>query len=248
MRVKGLTNAAQGANTGKNTVPLQPQLIRGSILVPFNWSMTINPGDSDATIVTNLQTALKSLLTNNSYGSRGFFIGPYETYDDKMEPPTEQTLGYGKKVETNRAVYNDEFVFDEGGLDYFKSVLTFRGKTSTYKRLDIDLAGNVGGCCTFDSNGNFTGIAGYTLSRLYPHDRKNPNKSIEAEYRIAYTLDNSAEYNENNCTIETGVDMIGFVQNLGINDVNIVPTGPMVAHVATFVITAEDGGINLALT
>ena len=141
MRVKGLTNAAQGANTGKNTVPLQPQLIRGSILVPFNWSMTINPGDSDATIVTNLQTALKSLLTNNSYGSRGFFIGPYETYDDKMEPPTEQTLGYGKKVETNRAVYNDEFVFDEGGLDYFKSVLTFRGKTSTYKRLDIDLGG-----------------------------------------------------------------------------------------------------------
>ena len=248
-RVKGLNNAQIGRNTGKNTTPLNPGLIRGSILVPYNWTFPIGPTDTDATMVTNLQAALLALLVNPNYNARGFYIGPYETYDDKMEAPTEQKLGYGKTVETNRAVYNDEFVFDEGGLDYFMSVLSFRGKFNQYKRVDIDIAGNVGGCTTIDpTTGLVTGFQGYTLSRLYPHDRKNANKTTEMEYRIAYTLENSAEYNENCYILETGVDMIGFVQNLGIQDVNITPVGPMVAHVASYVVTAEGGGINLALT
>ena len=248
MRIAGLTNAAQGANTGKNTTPLQPQLIRGSILVPYGWTMAIAPGDTDATIVANLQAALLAVQTNVSYVSRGHYIGPYETYEDKMTAPTVQTLGYGKEVETDRGRYNDEFIFDEGGIDYHKSVLTFRGKHNQYKRLDIDLSGNVQGACTYDTTGKFTGIQGFALSRLYPHDRKNANKTTEMEYRIAYSLRNSAEYNENLCIIETGVDMIAFVENLGVQDVAITPTGAMVAHVVDCIITAEDGGINLALT
>ena len=249
MTIKGLTNNAVGLNTGKTPESLLPSLVVSGILVPFDWTFPVGVGDSDTTILANLETALSALLLNDSYEARGFYVGPFETFNDKSEATTYQTLGYGRKVKTQRMIITKEYQILDGGVQYWKAIQSFTGKIDQYKWLEIDNQGILYGTSTVDIvTGDITGMQGITLSALEPQDRKQANKSTVEEYILNMTFQDSGEVNENLYTIETGIELDAYVDDLGVQDVTMTPFGVMVATVVGLRVRSGDGGVDICLT
>ena len=249
MTVKGLTNNSQGLNTGKFAASLESGLVISGMFVPYAWNLPIAVGDSDVTILANLETALTGLLTNDSYAARGFYVGPFEAFTDKSEATTYQTLGYGRKVKTQRQIITKEYQILEGGLQYWRSIQSFTGKIDAYKWLEFDNQGVVYGTNEKDiTTGVVIGMQGIRLSALEPQDRKQANKSTVEERILNLTFQNSGEVNEDLCTIETGIDIDAFITDLGIQDVTMQPFGVMVAHVVGLRVLSADGGVDMCVT
>lgn len=249
MNVKNLRASTGIQNTGKIANPLDPDLVISGMLVPYTWTQTVAIGESSTTTLANLETALTGLLLNDDPLQRGFYIGPFDAFNDKSEATTYQTLGYGKKVETQRQIITKEYQIIEGGVEYWKSVQSFKGRIGQYKWIEFDNSGVVYATNTYDATlQTVTGYQGFRLSDLTPQDRKQANKGAVEEHIISLTFQNSGEANEDLYTLETGIEIDELISGLGIQDVNITATGPMVAKVTTFSITAGFGGINLCVS
>ncbi len=241
-----LSDPTLNANTGKIDNPLFGGLVISGMLVPYDWSLAIPAGENPVTTLANLETALSALLLHDTPASRGFYVGPFDAFNDKSEATTYQTLGYGKKVKTQRQVITKEYQIVDGGIQYWKALQSFTGKIDQYKWLEFDNEGVVYGTnCTDDTTGAVTGIQGVKLSSLEPQDRKQANKGSIEEHLFVVSYQNGAEVNESLFTIETGIDIDSYITDLGIQDVTITPTGPMVAKVVSCAITSGDGAINM---
>jgi hypothetical protein len=257
--IKGLKTQGRGSNTGKPAQAFDPSLLKGAILVPFAWNVPIAPGDTDTIIINRILASLFGVGSAPGtaiavdYAQRSFYIGPFEQFDDKSDAPTIQTLGYGKKIDTFRGVYNLDFIFDQGGVDYFHSVLSFRGKKDVYKLVLFGANGELWCTKQFDNNGNIIGMQGVQMSRLYPNDFKFGNEKSEALYGVSFSLSNSKEINENAFVVLTNMDLVSYIEGYGIQDVYLnvpltlgVPT-PIVHAAGTLAVTPlfAGGGLNL---
>ena len=244
--IKDLRDPKAVMNTGKYANPLFAGLVISGILVPYNWSFAIALGEDPLVTLANLETALSTLLLNDDPTQRGYYIGPFDAFNDKSEATTYQTLGYGKKVKTQRQIITKEYQILDGGVQYWKSVQSFTGKIDQYKWLEIDNQGVLYGTnCVDPTTLLVTGIQGVQLSALEPQDRKQANKSTVEEHILNLSFQNSGEVNEDLFTIDTGIELDSFVNDLGIQDIVITATGPMVAKVVSFAITSSDGATNL---
>lgn len=248
MQVKGAGNAQTGLNVGKAANPLEPGLIISGIFVPFNWYLPIGPTDSDVTILANLQSNISALLINNSYAARAFYIGPFEGFTDKSEDTTWQTLGYGKKVKTQRRIITKEYQVLDGGVEYWRAIQSFTGKIDDYKWLEIDNQGVVYGTQSTTSAGVYQGMQGYRLSALEPQDRKQANKGSKEERMLSLSFQDSAEHNEFADYIETGIEFDDFVSPLAVTDVDMETTGLMVGHIVYVRALSQDWDIDLTAT
>ena len=246
MTVKNAVDPNAIMNTGKMSNPLYAGLVISGMLIPYNASMTVNPGDSALTVVANLQTWLSGMLLNDTPSSRAFYIGPFDAFNDKSEATTYQTLGYGKKVKTQRQIITKEYQIVDGGVQYWRAIQSFTGKIDQYKWVEFDNQGVFYGTNqTNATTGAIIGVQGIQLSALEPQDRKQANKSTVEEHILNLSFQNSGEVNEDLFTIESGIELDLFVNDLGLQDVSIVATGAMVAKVVSFAITTGDGAINL---
>lgn len=246
MNIKNLTNPTAGSNTGKIDSPLYGGLVVSGILVPFDWTFAVGVGDSAATILANLETALSAVLLHDTYLSRGFYVGPFDAFNDKSEETQYQTLGYGKKVLTQRSVYTKEYQIVDGGVQYWKALQTFNGKTDQYKWLEIDNEGVIYGTETLDATtGLVTGMQGLQMSSFEAQDRKQANRTEIEGHMLNITLAKSSECNERLFTIQTGIELDSYVSAFGVQDIKIRKTGVMVAKVVSFAITTGDGSINM---
>ena len=249
MTVKGLTNNVQGLNTGKYEESLESGLVVSGMFVPYDWNLPVAVGDSDVTILANLETSLTGLLINDNYGSRGFYVGPFEAFTDKSEATTYQTLGYGRKVKTQRQINTKEYQILEGGLQYWRSIQTFTGNITQYKWIEFDNQGVVYGTNYKNTaTGVVLGMQGIRLSALEPQDRKQANKSTVEERILNMTFQNGGEVNEDLFTIETGIDIDSLIADIGVQDVTMQPFGVMVAHVVGLRVLSADGGVDICVT
>lgn len=246
MVVKNLVDPTQVMNTGKTANPLFAGLVVSGILVPYNWTFAVAVTDSFATILANLETALAAALLHITPTSRAFYVGPFDAFNDKSEATTYQTLGYGKKVKTQRQIISKEYQVVDGGVEYWRALQSFTGKIDQYKWLEIDNQGVIYGTQTLDPTTlAVTGMQGIQLSSLEPQDRKQANKSTIEEHMLMLSFQNSGEVNESLYSIQTGIELDGFVNDLAIQDVTWTATGLMIAKVVSFMVTAGDGSINL---
>jgi hypothetical protein len=244
--LKNLKNPTDVMNTAKYANPTFGDLVISGMLVPFNWTLAIPVGEDPATTLANIETALSALLINDDPLLRGYYVGPFDAFNDKSEATTYQTLGYGKKVKTQRQIITKEYQIIDGGLQYWKSLQSFTGKIDQYKWLEFGNTGIIYGTNTKSATtGAVTGIQGVKLSSLEPQDRKQANKSTVEEHLFVVSYQDGAEVNEDLFTIDTGIGIDDFVNDLGIQDIVITATGPMVAKVVSFAITSADGGVNL---
>ena len=246
MTIKGLTNSSIGLNTGKVSNSLQPGIVVSGILVPYDWKLDISVAESDTAIVTALEDALTDLLINDTYTERGHYVGPFEAFNDQSEATTYQTFGYGRKVKTQRRIITKAYEVFDGGIQYWRALQSFNGKINQYKWLEIDNQGVIYGTQYFDpTTGKVTAFTGIELSSLEAEDRIQANKTTVEQRIFNITIADSGEVNENLFTIETGIELDSFVQDLGVQDVVFTPTGVMVGHISYFRVTAGDGGLDM---
>jgi len=216
------------SNTGKADQYLNPDIFVGDYLVPRTWKVDHTEHASAEEVAANVLAAINTGLLNPNPEARIYFIGPYESLDDQSEAPTVQTLGHGKKVTTKRGLTYHTHTFDEGGFQYFHSVLTFRDRIRDFKIVRIDAKGNLVGTRVYSTpegglNGlQVTGFKGLTLSRLYPMDWKAANADTEALYGIEIGLKTPDEINEHIYVVETGQDMIAYAEERGIQQVELI--------------------------
>lgn len=259
-------------NTGKNKQFLNPGLIVGDYLVPYGFNIPISPEANNADIISLVRTKLDEGMLETDPNKRIYFIGPYESLDDQSEAPSVQTLGYGKKVTTDRGRAYHNHSFDEGGFQYFQSVLSFRDRIREFKTVRVDAHGNLYFTASIGTvEGDLSGqqivaIKGIELSRLYPADWKAANKDTEAMYGIEIGMKTPSEWNENLFVVEMGEDMLAFAEDRGVQDVelqfidtegggvilllasvagrriNLVDALPEMLVVASFKATNEDNG------
>lgn len=216
-------------NTGKNPKYLNPAIIVGALLVPYGWNVAFNAYDTSGSIVETVLDKIKLNLIAAAPKDRIRYIGPFESVENQNEAVKVQTLGYGKKVTTDRAKKYDMFTFDEGGLQYFRYVLSYRDQIRQFKLIYFDTNGvlytapNLGiPVDGSELNGpQVLGAKGFELSRLYPNDWVAPTQDTEAIYGIEIGLKNPLEWNENLLTIETGVDMLALCEELAVQGVDL---------------------------
>jgi len=249
MNIKNLRTTSGVMNTGKATDALQPGLVISGMFVPYDWTLAIAPGTTPTAILAALESALSALLIHDTPLSRGHYIGPFDAFNDKSEATTYQTLGYGRKVKTQRQIITKEYQIVEGGVEYWRAIQSFTGKIDQYKWIEFDNEGVVYGTQTLSTTtGLVTGIQGFRLSALEPQDRKQANKGSIEERILNLTFQDSAEANENLYSIETGIDIDQYVADLGVTDVTLTATGVMVAKVVSFAVTSFFGGVNICET
>ena len=240
MTIKNLGDPTTIMNTGKYSDPLYAGLVISGLLVPYNWTFPVAVGDSPVTILANLETALSALLLNDDPTLRGFYIGPFDAFNDKSEATTYQTLGYGKKVKTQRMIITKEYQIVDGGVQYWKAIQSFTGKIDRYKWVEIDNQGTFYATNTVDPATHLvTGCQGFKLSALEPQDRKQANKSTIEEHILNLSFQNSGECNEDLFSIETGIELDSFVNDLGIQDVKITGQSNSCSATITFTNTNE---------
>lgn len=231
-------------NTGKNPKYLNPAIIVGALLVPYNWVVPFNAYDTADVAIDAVMTKVQRGLIAADPKERIRYIGPFESVENQNEAVKVQTLGYGKKVTTDRAKKYDMFTFDEGGLQYFRYVLSYRDQIRQFKLIYFDANGvlytapDIG--TPLDGvtlNGvQVLGAKGMELSRLYPNDWVAPTQDTEAIYGIEIGLKNPLEWNENLLTIETGVDMLALCEELSVQGVDF-----------TFVEVIDGGEVNFTM-
>lgn len=249
MTVKGIAAGAAGLNSGKVDGALFASLVVSGIFVPYDWYFAVAITDSDVTILANLQTQLSAVLLHDTYASRGHYVGPFEAFTDRSEATTYQTLGYGRKVKTQRRIITKEYQILEGGLQYWRSIQSFEGKIDQYKWLEIDSEGVLYGTYERDATtGAVIGLTGFRLSALEPQDRVQANRNTVEEHILNLTFQDSAEANEDLYAIESGIDLDAFVADLGIIDVVMKETGVMASHVLDIRVLAGDGSIDITQT
>lgn len=224
-----LINQTGVLNTGKNPKYLNPGTIVGAMLVPYGFNIPFSATDTSASIITTITDKIKRGLVAADPKQRIRYIGPFESVENQNEAVKVQTLGYGKKVTTDRAKKYDMFTFDEGGFQYFRYVLSYRDRIREYKLIYFDANGVlytaplIGEPADGDLlNGNqVIGTKGFELSRLYPMDWQAATQDVEALYGIEIGLKNPAEWNENLLTIETGVDLLALCEELSVQGVEL---------------------------
>ncbi len=224
-----LPNQSAVLNTGKNPKYLNPAIIVGALLVPYGWNVPFNAYDTSGDIIGDVMTQVKRGLIAVEPKERIRYIGPFESVENQNEAVKVQTLGYGKKVTTDRAKKYDMFTFDEGGLQYFRYVLSYRDQIRQFKLIYFDANGVLYTAPTIgfadggdDLNGpQVIGAKGFELSRLYPNDWVAPTQDTEAIYGIEIGLKNPQEWNENLLTIETGEDLLSLCEEYAVQGVDL---------------------------
>jgi hypothetical protein len=216
-------------NTGKNPVYLNPAIMVGALLVPYGWSVPINDYGTNETNINAVMAAIKMGLVSADDKQRIRYIGPFESVENQNEAVKVQTLGYGKKVTTDRAKKYDMFTFDEGGWQYFRYILSYRDKIRQFKLIYFDANGVLYPTSIMDvvsgdpsKMPRVVGVKGDELSRLYPMDWQAPTQDAEALYGIEIGLKNPLEWNENLLAIETGTDLLALCEELSVQGVELL--------------------------
>ena len=247
-QIRGLQILTNGRNTGRAGISLMPGFIKGDLLVPFGWSVAVGAGDSDATIVANVLTAITTGLINNSHLARFQFIGKYITFDDKSEAPTMQKFNLGGTSKVNDGKYIHEYTYDNGGVDYHNAVRTYDRKEDQYKVIRIDGAGVIYGVNQYDNTGALIGFQGIELDNLNVYPRKEATFTTEAEYRVGYTFTDPLEMNDNMFAVATGINVFDLIENNLVVDITLVPFAFTATKVLPVMIKTVSGNVNLADT
>ena len=242
----GLSTENGVANLGRYGAPINIGPILSGILTPKAWKYEFTEGATDAAKIAALETAISAMLLNDDPQQRGFYVGPFEQFDDKGEATQYQTMGYGNKFETKSATITKEYTFVNQGIDYWVKMLTFKGKHKKYNWLEVDNKGVVCGTKYYSTTtGLATGIKGYQLADLSPQNRKQSTGGSVELHVLNLSYQKSSEANEQLEVVDTNIDYDGVIKDLVINDVTITATGAMVSKVVTCSIFSC--GVNLAL-
>lgn len=239
-------------NTGKNPKYLNPAIMVGALLVPYGWNVPLNDYGTNETNVAAVLSLIKAGLILPDPNARIRYIGPFESVENQDEAVKVQTLGYGKKVTTDRAKKYDMFTFDEGGWQYFRYVLSYRDQIRQFKIIYFDANGVIytasqKGIMSGDSlkQLRLIGSKGMELSRLYPMDWVAPTQDAEALYGIEIGLKNPKEWNEDLLAIETGEDLLSICEELSVQGVEMLLVGTAAGGEVEFTMRTALGKIDL---
>jgi hypothetical protein len=247
MKLAGLKCFTNGRSTGQRGCKFFPKNAKAHILVPYNWSVTVLPTDSDATIAAAVIADLKTKMVHNTYLSAAQLIGKYINYEDKSEAAVMQSFNLQKKTKIQRTKYMLEYQHDNG-QDFHNVLLTFQGKEDSYKCLIVEDGGIIRGTNVYDSNGLLTAIAGIELDGIDVNDMKEGTPAAQAEFKWTLTYANANELNEDAFVIATGQNVYSVLDPYQVVDVQAIPFTATAARVHPVMLKTEAGDINLADT
>ncbi|CAB4126487.1 hypothetical protein UFOVP74_41 [uncultured Caudovirales phage] len=220
-----------------------PQITKGSYLVPFDFSVAVTPNDSDDTIRAAVLTALLAALKNDNALSRAYYIGDYINFEDKSDKQAMQKYNYGTEVESNRGKYKLEFQFENAGFGFFQSVKGFHNLQDMFKVIHVD-TNRLYGTNKLDATGTLVGFQGYTLDFLNVPDWMWTSYDKRAQYAIGYHHANPKEMNEELFVVDMKQNMLKYGRTNGVIDVVI--TGSMTGtRIATISLKTRVGNVNL---
>lgn len=245
--IKGLDCGSTRKNTGKKGCDFNLSYIIGMVLVPKDWAYNPTFGTDDATAKAALQTNLVAALHDDDIADRAQLIGPFINGEDKMKAPGVQTLGYGGQRYTDDGKYIFDFLFDKGGYDYFKKVLSYKGAQADFKSLFIDNNKVIAGTNNYTS-GVVVGVKGFEIEDFYVHPFKPGTPTTVAEYRISVTLAQVSEMAEDLYATKMDSDIMDTLEEAAIVEVDITAGASTGTRTFPYILKAGDGSENLADT
>lgn len=214
-------------NTGIGKCSLIPAYIVGMFLVPNNLVIT----EANA---ANLQTFLEDKAKDSNKNNRIYPVHNFVGMTDNSEEAVSETTGYGFAVPLRDGNYSWTFRFIQGGICLLKELQKFNHQNLS--ALFIDANGVVYGRNTA------TGLAGVPLISFYANKWTISDSSTVANFGVTVTFD-PKHLNQD----------LGFVKDdnfnasdvVGLQSVNISPTGSQSATIINVSVAAACGGEDL---
>lgn len=228
-------------NTGKSEYSYNPGIAIGGFLAPLSNSTLTAENMADIANFINAQ------LHHDDPLKRWQIVGPYEDVEDQSEEAQVQTLGYGRKIVTDRGYQGVKYPFLEGGKDYANKLIQYNGLHEFYRYFEVDINGVMIGTVVKDETTGAKQNQGLSLSMLHTHDMKRPTRSTVPVYAISLGFADPAELNEKVFAIKLPETLrfrnLKAVQDLMLE--NITPAGAATG-VFTVGVFAGSGNSNFA--
>ncbi len=248
MQLLGIECTTNVRNTGHNgSCPFNPGLVKGDILVPYDFEVAVLPTDSPAVVAAAIKAALLAAFVHNTFANRAQFIGKYVENVDKSEAANFQSFNLGTKSKVSRTRYMDEHQYTNGGQDYHNSVLTYQGKHEKYKRISVQDGGIIRGAVKYTA-GLVTAFQGVELDGIDVNDMKEGELGKTPDYRITFTAADAAELNENSFVVNMNENVFDMIEDVIVTDVVMIPFTATAARVHPFMFKTVAGDVNLADT
>lgn len=210
---------------------------KGMFLVPKNWSLT-------ATQIASLQTNLTNALINNSADSRIYMLGKFHTVETSYTDRNTVTRGDGTTRTTRNAIAGWTLGFDNGGMCYSRSVLSFRDRDDQFDVVFINDGGSLIGSRKFNTTTNQFEFKGIPMSMFdVPIPLVGTPDEVD-RYSVQAMLQNSDDMFVNGWIIDTtfsSLDELPTIQDVALMQLSSLSSG--VVQIAAGV---GCGAINLA--
>lgn len=217
-------------NTGISKCSLIPKHMVGLFIVPLSFVITPANAQTPATLQAFLEAAAQSPVKSE----RIFPVHNFEGFTDNSEDTVTETTGYGTPIPLRDGNYSWQFRFIQGGLCLLKQLQKFNGQSVAVLLYDAD--GVLYGYSTT------AGLKGVPLAAFFAPKWTGTDSTTVANFLL--TISMAARYLNK---------FLGFYKNddfnpgeiIGLQDVNIEPTGTQTVTVLNVLALAGCGGENI---